>query len=174
MIKRSIAQHDITLAGSRKEFDRALLNHSMNIEIQENNARHKLLFDGAAFVSAPILNKIEVQIKLSEHIIIVKHDERENVFIAFHERSPSITYEISNDVCSCNQVSFSGYPCSHLIKLYQMSNQGFPKHLISGRWIKSKEAATVQETAIEMNNSLTYESDKVVLNEEKEEDINEL
>ena len=55
-----------------------------------------------------------------------------------------------------------------------MSNQGFPKHLISGRWIKSQEATTVQEAAIEMNNSLTYESDKVVLNEEKEEDINEL
>lgn len=60
MIKSSIAQHDITLANSLKEFDRALLKHSMNIEIQQNNSIHKLLFDGASFVSTPILNKIEV------------------------------------------------------------------------------------------------------------------
>ena len=52
-----------------------------------------------------------------------------------------------------------------------MSNQGFPKHLISGRWIKSQEAATVQEATTEVNNKKTNESEKVVL---KEDDINEL
>lgn len=61
LIKRSISQLDITLISSRKEFDHALENHWINVEIKENTIRYKPLIDVSIFVSAAILDKIDLQ-----------------------------------------------------------------------------------------------------------------
>ena len=37
-----------------------------------------------------------------------------------------------------NQVTFAGYPCSHLIKLHEYLGNGFPMFLINSRWIKKE------------------------------------
>lgn len=133
LIKRSLRKQDITLIESRMHFDQNLINHKINSTIQINSKRRPNLFEGSFAVSLRILEKIEVQLKISSNIEILHQSE--NVFLARHKAHQSIIYKIENGQCSCNLQTFAGYPCAHILQLFFQLKLEFPIFLISKRWV---------------------------------------
>lgn len=152
MLKQAFDHKQLTLVESRVEFDRILANHSVNCLIKNEKMRSLPLFTNCECISGALLKKILIEIKISNKIVIVQNEQ--NSFNAFHEKYPSVVYELTKDSCSCGLCSFAGYPCSHIIKLYNMNEQGFPIHLIDERWlIKAIDQKEFTDLICSVNNS---------------------
>ena len=95
-------------------------------------------FFDSQFISKSLIIKILTQIMIAKYIIIEETNEIPYTHIAYHRKHRDILYFLNSDTCICNQVTFAGYPCSHLIKLHEYLGNGFPMFLINSRWIKKE------------------------------------
>ena len=58
-----------------------------------------------------------------------------------HPKSPNEKYTLTLHRCSCNELTFSGFPCQHLIALHKQEKNSFPIVLVKLRWFKNKDVS---------------------------------
>lgn len=114
--------------------------------------------------------KIQEQIKLSKKIIIESIDD--NYHHAYHINNQSNLYDMRGNICSCNLTVFAGFPCCHLIKLYDIKKLGFPFEFVSPRWIKNNSTISISNKK-SINEDDYFTDNQNIEEEDEEEEIKE-
>ena len=131
----------MTLRESRVHFDKVLENHDA-VCLQRHYRRLRptgdtgyVPLDVHRHLGAKMCKKLMMQMSAADSIV-VEPVEGNPLFThqAYQRNHPEICYQLCETYCSCNTVRFLGIPCSHLIKLYQVSGKSFPKEMIHRRW----------------------------------------
>lgn len=143
MLKRSLVNGSHTLLDLRIHFSNVLCNHYNNIFIRGLNYRRQqgrhMIFK---MLSKKITENIEKQMEISDYVIICNNDDIETKqmypYIAKVKNTNNLYY-LNNEHCTCNMVTLAGYPCSHILKLYNATYTNFPCQFIHPRWLITQE-----------------------------------
>ena len=130
-------------------------NKLNNLRIEFNNHLYQFF----------IHNIAEVLTSLSEKAGYIQLTEFNSDAFPYHAhqyKSPNEKFTLTLSRSSCNEFSFSGFLCQHLIALHNQEKNSFPIHLVHSRRFKNKD---VEKDSFRLN-SVHLES-----NEEGHNDI---